>query len=265
MKVRNRMKPSVPSTADHTAESLSNLRQPTSSPPRRRPRWRRYIGPKRLIGVTGLLLLAVCGWYMRSTGMLDPADIVRMVETHPGMMVFGFVVLFAAAVTTALPTLPLNLAAGFLWGPILGGILSTTGATVGATVAFLLTRSLLGPVLARRFDNRFLVAVQRELQLNGWRFLAFVRLNPVFPTGPLNYVLGLTALSLRTYVWSTFCFLLVPSWIVALVGHQLGTFVLDDAARDVVRTLLVICGAAGLLVGIKYASVILRDIPRGGA
>ena len=224
-----------------------------------RPRWRRYIGPRRaFVAIFAGILLAVA-WYVRSHNLIDPNDVVRMVEAAPTTMILGFVLLFAVGVLTAVPTLPLNLAAGFLWGPILGGIFSTAGATIGGTVAFLVARSLLGPILARRFDNRIVTAVQRELRVNGWRFLAFVRLNPVFPTGPLNYALGLTALSLRTCVWSTFCFLLIPSWVFALIGHQLGSFATDGEAGDLIRTFLIVCAAVGLLIGIRYAAVIMRE------
>jgi uncharacterized membrane protein YdjX (TVP38/TMEM64 family) len=85
-----------------------------------------------------------------------------------------------------------------------------------------------------------------------------VRLNPIFPTGPLNYILGLTALPLWTYVWSTFAFLLVPSWVIALVGHEVGTFVAEGEVQDIIRVILIISGAIGVLVGIKYVAVLLR-------
>lgn len=37
----------------------------------------------------------------------------------------------------------------------------------------------------------------------GWRFVALVRLIPVFPFNLLNYALGLTKIKLLDYVWAT--------------------------------------------------------------
>lgn len=250
--------PGRPADEGHAGKAASEPMSELSTAVSRRSGLRRYIGPKRAVAVVAVALMAYGAWYLRKAGFVDPADVIDMVKAHPVAMTFGFVLLFAVAITTALPTLPLNLVAGVLWGPILGGFLSTAGATIGATIAFLVARSVVGQVLARRFDNRFVAAVQRELEFRGWRFLAFVRLNPIFPTGPLNYILGLTALPLWTYVWSTFAFLLVPSWVIALVGHEVGTFVAEGEVQDIIRVILIISGAIGVLVGIKYVAVLLR-------
>lgn len=78
-------------------------------------------------------------------------------------------------------------------------------------MVFAAARSVFGRPLAARFDNEFISQVQKEFDDKGWRFIAFVRLNPVFPTRPLNYILGLTGIAFFTYVWATFVFLLPPS------------------------------------------------------
>jgi uncharacterized membrane protein YdjX (TVP38/TMEM64 family) len=188
---------------------------------------RRFIGPKRIVILTVLAVLVGIAWYLRRQGWLDPSAIQHLIEQYPVTAPIVFALIYGIAMLSALPTLPVNLAAGLFWGPFLGGFYSTSGATIGAVAAFLLTRSVLGQPLARRFDNRVIAEIQREFEAKGWLFLAFVRLNPIFPTGPLNYLLGLTAVDTVTYVWTTFVFNLPPSIAVAWIGYSLGTFVIQ--------------------------------------
>ncbi|MBF0152202.1 MAG: TVP38/TMEM64 family protein [Magnetococcales bacterium] len=102
-----------------------------------------------------------------------------------------FVLLYALATTLFMPGSILTLASGALFGPWLGTSLSLIGAGIGSGTAFLISRHLAGDWVARRSGNmakRLLAGVEAE----GWRFVAFARLMPLFPFNLLNYALGLT-------------------------------------------------------------------------
>jgi uncharacterized membrane protein YdjX (TVP38/TMEM64 family) len=58
-------------------------------------------------------------------------------------------------------------------------------------VAFLIARSLAADWVERRLGKR-VQAMKAGVEQEGWRFVAFVRLVPVFPFTLLNYALGLT-------------------------------------------------------------------------
>jgi len=231
--------------------------------PGRRPRWRRYIGPKRVLILVAMVVLVAASWYLRKQGLLDPDTIANLIESHPVVAPAVFILFYALAMLSALPTLPVNLAAGLFWGPLLGGVYSTTGVTLGAIFAFTAARSILGQPLVRRFDNRFIAEIQREFEAQGWMFLAFIRLNPIFPTGPLNYILGLTSIDLFTYVWATFVFILPPSIAVAWIGYSLGTFVVQGDIADSVRTVLTASAAFTALAVLAYAAGLFYKL-RGG-
>ena len=224
---------------------------------------RRFIGPKRILILTALAVLVGIAWYLRQQGWLDPSAIQHLIERYPVTAPIVFAAIYAIAMLSALPTLPVNLAAGLFWGPLLGGLYSTSGATIGAVAAFLLTRSVLGQPLARRFDNRVIAEIQREFEAKGWLFLAFVRLNPIFPTGPLNYLLGLTAVDTVTYAWTTFVFNLPPSIAVAWIGYSLGTFVMQGEIADTMRTILTVSAAVTALAALAYAARLFYKL-RGG-
>lgn len=223
---------------------------------------RRYIGPKRMVVLVGLLALVLCSWQLRDQGMLDPDVLTTFLAGHPWTAAAIFIGLYSISVIGALPTLPLNLAAGLFWGPLLGGAVAACATSLGALVAFGAARSLFGQPLARRFDHRLVAWLQDEFDVKGWRFIAFLRLNPVFPTGPLNYLLGLTSISTLSYSWATAAFLLPPSILVALIGHQTGTFVARGEVADLVATILVVSGALTLLVAVRYAAKYLNQSRR---
>jgi len=65
-----------------------------------------------------------------------------------------FTLIYALMTTFLLPTLPLNLAAGFLWDPLFGCALSIVAATLGASWSFMLARYLGRDFLEERFTNR---------------------------------------------------------------------------------------------------------------
>ena len=114
----------------------------------------------------------------------------------------AFVAIYAIAAVLFVPGSALTLGAGALFGPIAGALYSLAGATIGATLAFLLARYLVGDWVRRRTGQRLAELVE-GIEREGWRFVAFVRLVPLFPYNVLNYALGLTRIRLVPYVAAT--------------------------------------------------------------
>lgn len=223
---------------------------------------RRYIGPKRVFALVFMVAVVAAGWYLRQHDILDPSIVFRLLERHPILAPAIFVGLYGVGVLTALPTIPFNLAAGFLWGPLVGGVLSAFGTTLGSIGAFLLARSFFGRPLAERFDNKLIAEIQDEFKAKGWKIVAFMRLNPVFPTGPLNYILGLTSIGTLTYIWVTFAFLLPPGILVAYIGYSLGSFAVTGDVASALKMILGVSAAGTLLVGLAYGAQLVRRVRR---
>jgi uncharacterized membrane protein YdjX (TVP38/TMEM64 family) len=209
-----------------------------------------------------LAVLVGAGWYVRKHETLDPSAVFSLVDSYPVIGPVVFVVCYAIAVLTALPTIPFNLAAGLFWGPIAGGIFSAVGTTLGAVGAFTMARSVFGRLLTSRFDNKMIAEIQREFDDKSWKFVAFMRLNPVFPTGPLNYILGLTSISAFTYVWVTFVFLVPSSIMVAYIGYSMGTFVVTGDVASALKMILTVSAAGTALVGIAVGARLLNRVRR---
>jgi uncharacterized membrane protein YdjX (TVP38/TMEM64 family) len=179
---------------------------------------------------------AVTAWVERS-GMWGPAVFIGIYMIAPALFLPGSV---------------LTQAGGALFGPLTGALLSLTGATIGATVAFLIVRYLSAEWVERRVSGR-LQEIKEGIEREGWRFVAFVRLVPLFLFNLLNYALGFTRLSVQTFALTSF---------ITMAPGALAYAYLGDAGReavsggpDLVRKGLL---ALALLAAIALLTSVLR-------
>ena len=129
-----------------------------------------------------------------------------------------FMLIYALAAVLFLPGSVLTLAGGALFGPVLGTFYNLTGATLGATLAFLIARYLASDWVAGKAGGRVKQLIN-GVEGEGWRFVAFVRLVPLFPFNLLNYALGLTRLRLVPYVIATYIFMLPGAIAFTYLGY----------------------------------------------
>ena len=129
-----------------------------------------------------------------------------------------FMLLYAAATVLFLPGSVLTLAGGAIFGPLWGTLYSLSGATLGATLAFLVSRYLASEWVERKVGGR-LARLKHGVEEEGWRFVAFVRLVPLFPFNALNYALGLTRINLLHYVLASYVFMLPGAFAYTYLGY----------------------------------------------
>ncbi len=146
----------------------------------------------------GLALAGLVGIALAFRSHFDAAALQAWVE---GAGVAGpvvFIVVYAAATVLFLPGAVITLAGGALFGPVWGTLWNLSGATLGALLAFLIARHLGADWVTRRAGQR-LRSLNEGVSSEGWRFVAFMRLVPLFPFNLLNYALGLTSIPLASY------------------------------------------------------------------
>ena len=98
-----------------------------------------------------------------------------------------FIGIYAISTVLFLPGAVLTIAGGVLFGPVWGTFYNLTGATIGATMAFLIARYLASDLVSRKIGGRLKQLVE-GVEAEGWRFVAFARLVPLFPFNLLNYI-----------------------------------------------------------------------------
>lgn len=113
-----------------------------------------------------------------------------------------FITLFALSTVAFLPGMIFALAGGAMFGPVLGTLYNLAGATIGAVLAFMAARYLASGLVRERVGPR-LESIIGGVEDEGWRFVAFTRLVPLFPFNLLNYALGLTRIPILQYTLAT--------------------------------------------------------------
>jgi len=133
---------------------------------------------------------------------LDPAALDASLGSLGPWAPIGYILVYALATVAFVPGTIFGLAGGILFGPVWGSLWNLLGATLGATLAFLVARSIAGDWVARKAGG-VLKQLIEGVDAEGWRFVAFVRLVPLFPFNLSNYALGLTRIPLLPYVFAT--------------------------------------------------------------
>lgn len=169
------------------------------------------------IGAAAVLLIAIAV-AVSQRGRIDPADIQAWVDGAGLLAPLLFMLGYAVSAVLFIPGTVFTLAGGALFGPVLGTAYNLTGATIGAVAAFLVARYLAGDWVARKTGGRLrqvIDGVERE----GWRFVAFTRLVPIFPFNLLNYAFGLTRIPLLHYFLATYVCMLPGAAAYTYIGY----------------------------------------------
>jgi uncharacterized membrane protein YdjX (TVP38/TMEM64 family)/rhodanese-related sulfurtransferase len=170
----------------------------------------------RLVLFAALVAAIVLAYLYR--GQLNVAALEAWVNSAGALGPLLYMAVYVVATVLFLPGAVITLAGGALFGPVWGTLYSLTGATAGATVAFLIARYLASEWVHRKaggWTRQLIDGVEKE----GWRFVAFVRLVPLFPFNLLNYALGLTRVGLLAYVVGSFVFMFPGALAYTYLGY----------------------------------------------
>jgi uncharacterized membrane protein YdjX (TVP38/TMEM64 family) len=155
-----------------------------------------------------------------------------------------------ALVTVApIPRTVFTLAAGLLFGPVLGVGLSLVATTLSAVLAFGLVRWLAGGMIRPYLDGRVLRAVDTRLRRRGWLAVASLRLIPAVPFSMLNYCSAVSSISFRHYLAGT----------AGIVPGSVAVVVLGDALTGTTSPTLLAVSLAAAAIGVIGLIVELRS------
>ncbi|KWV94654.1 FAD-dependent oxidoreductase [Erythrobacter sp. AP23] len=164
------------------------------------------------------------GDYLTVEGIKQVAgEVGGYYRRNPVQVIALFFLAYVAVTAASLPgAAVMTLAAGALFGVLVGTIVVSFASTLGATLAFLASRYVLRDSIEARFGER-LKAVNQGLERDGAFYLFTIRMIPLFPFFVVNLVMGLTRIRAWTYAW------------VSQVGMLLGTIVYVNAGTQLAR------------------------------
>lgn len=231
----------------------SSAARSTDAADRDRGRLLRIVtSPLTRLGLLAVLLALGVVLALRADDLSIAA--LRTVVDEAGLLApVVFALAYALAVTVMFPASPLTIAAGALFGPVLGVGVTLVGATAGALGGFGLAR-VVGRRPVEQLAGRRVRAIDRFIAERGLVALLILRFVPLIPFSVLNLVAGVSALRLRDYALGTALGIIPGTVAFVAVG---GT--LDDPTSPA------FVAAVGLLVGVMVvAGLVARRMRRRG-
>jgi uncharacterized membrane protein YdjX (TVP38/TMEM64 family) len=163
------------------------------------------------------IVAAIAG--VRFAGIQDDFDAETLrgtVASLGNLAPAAYILLYTIAPSLFLPGLPITIVGGILFGPLWGVIYTIAGATAGACLAFLISRYVARDWIQARLTGPRWRQLNRSVEKNGWKIVAFTRLVPLFPFNLLNYAFGLTPIRFLPYAVTSF-FGMLPACIAFIV------------------------------------------------
>jgi uncharacterized membrane protein YdjX (TVP38/TMEM64 family) len=201
-----------------------------------------------------VMLVAAILWLSFHRELFSTAALEQELQWFGRWAPILFIVLYALSTVLFVPGSVLTVVGGALFGPVWGTLWNLAGATLGATFAFVIARYVASDWVSGRAGER-LSRLIRGVEEEGWRFVAFVRLVPLFPFNLVNYAFGLTRIRLGEYVLASFA-CMAPG---AIAYTYLGYAGREAAARSssAIRNALI---ALGLLATVAFLPRLVRRL-----
>lgn len=158
----------------------------------------------------------------------------------------AFLAAYVVVTVFPFPRTAFTLAAGLLFGPLLGATLAVLASAISALIALLLVRAL-GWRLGRLVRHPTTDSLNARLRQRGWPAVVWLRLIPAVPFSVLNYAAGASAVRVLPYTVATF---------VGLLPGTLAVVILGDALTGRVNPLLVL--VSFITAGIGVTGLILE-------
>jgi uncharacterized membrane protein YdjX (TVP38/TMEM64 family)/rhodanese-related sulfurtransferase len=149
---------------------------------------------------------------------LDATAIQSWIEEAGNAAPLLFMFVYIVGTVFFLPGSVLTLLGGALFGPVTGTFYNLTAGTIGSMLSFLIARYLASSWVEKKTGGK-LKQLMNGVENEGWRFVAFTRLVPLFPFNLLNYGLGLTKIKFSHYSLATFIFMLPGATAYTYLGY----------------------------------------------
>lgn len=210
------------------------------------------------VAVAALLAAAVVGIYLSPLREHLTRENVREFVQHLRGVWYGpavFIGTFMVACIFALPASVFVLAAGFIWGWLLGGVYSIVGGLLGAVASFYVGR-FVGAGMLEKF-GRIGRAVAKQVDHATFRSLVAMRFIPGIPFAVLNYGAGVAGVRIRDFVPSTLVGVIPPMFVFAYCADALFNGSMTEG--DAVVRLSIVCM---LMLAITLLPVVVKKLTK---
>lgn len=161
---------------------------------------------RAIVGVALMGSVMVGGvWWAKNHGLLGPqaqAIMAAWIEPLGPWAPWAFLAFKILTIAIGIPTAPVTMVGGVIFGLPGGILLNMAGATIGAAIPLLLVRYFGRELVAQQLKGRWAMWDEAIARKGFWAILV-LRLLPVVPFGLINFGSGLSRIGLASYLWAT--------------------------------------------------------------
>lgn len=111
-----------------------------------------------------------------------------------------YVILFLLSIPLPIPSTPVAIAGGYVFGIIVGTALTILAALIGASIAFYLIRYYGEPLLEKVVSKHHIEHFMHIFKKRGINGAILAYAIPVFPSDSINFMLGLSKIRYHTFL-----------------------------------------------------------------
>ncbi len=194
-----------------------------------------------------LILTIICilatGLGMFILGGIDREQLQMWLENMGIWAPIIYILLYTIGTLLILPSTPLNLTGGAIFGIWWGTLWTTAAALIAAIVAFAFTRTVGREIIAKKFAGRW-EAIDAEIRLGGLFYMFAIRLLPIIPYGLVNFAAGLTSIKFKDYFIGTLMGTLPGVLPFVMMGSGI-----NELSQGNILPLMCAFALTGMLVG----------------
>lgn len=198
---------------------------------------------KSIFGLTIICILATgLGIYM--LGGIDQVQLQTWLKQAGIWAPIIYIVLYTLGTILILPSTPLNMSGGAIFGPGMGTLWTSIAAVIAAVVAFAFTRTVGRETVSKKLAGRW-EAMDAEMRQGGLFYMFAIRLLPIIPYGLVNFAAGLTSIRFRDYLIGTILGTIPGILPFVLMGSGLRSLTTGN-----ILPFMAALGLTGILVGV---------------
>lgn len=191
-----------------------------------------------------IILLSILPFFIDVKNFASPT-FIRNLLINAGAFGYGLLILLIlASVPLPIPSSPVILGGGYVYGTIVGSIVSLIGIVIGASISFLLVRRLGRPILEKLVDKHHIIHFNHIFKKRGAVAALISYAVPVFPSDAISGILGLTRMNYGTFLLLVVIGHIPRVLLINSLGQNLYSGLTTSTIVILVATLLLVLIAA---------------------
>jgi uncharacterized membrane protein YdjX (TVP38/TMEM64 family) len=143
------------------------------------------------------IIATVAGIYL--LGGIDQQQLQLWLQQMGVWAPIIYILVYAIATIFILPSTPLNLSGGAIFGSVWGTVWTSIAAVLAAVLSFGFSRTIGRKFVKQKLAGKW-QSLDREMEQGGFFYMFAIRLLPLIPYGMVNFAAGVTSIKFLWYI-----------------------------------------------------------------